>query len=730
MRAYIGLCKINLVLSFRDRSALLLNYLLPLSLFFMFAELLHADRGTISYVVTMALAMGIFTNGLLGAGMHAARDREANILRRFKVTPISPAPLLVASLVTGFVTYVPVVVLVLGLAGAMYGMPAPSRPVSLFLLLSLGILAFRSLGLIVASVANSSQEANLISQVLFLPMLMLNGTSIPLAMLPPWLQAAAQFLPSSHLTMGLQAILLRGEGLGGNWTAFLALGLTTLVSLFLSFQLFRWEKEEKLRSAAKLWVPLVLSPFLIVGLYQVYTKEQIRHNKLLFRQIQRNETTLVRGARIFTGDGRVIESGAVLIKEGKIVEVFEGPGPDAARLKAEVVESAGKTVLPGFIDVHVHLGVTGGIPDPSADPDLGSALSRSLAAYLYSGVTATRSAGDALQASLDARARVAGAEVLGATLYACGPLFTAEGGHGTEYFADLSPAARSAIEGPFLRLPKTPEEAREQVKELKKQGIDCIKAILEAGFQGAPFNRMDLTVFRAVAEEARRQGLPLVVHTGDSKDVVDALDAGAASIEHGSLRDEIPDEVFTRMARAGVYYVPTLSVVEGLLRWTSSQTDGLSRPLVQQVVPEALFAETRKALWAKRFDAPARASYFREALARGSDNLRRAHRAGVKLAVGSDAGNPLVFHGPTVQRELQLWAQAGIPPQVALQAATHHGAELLGAGEHLGRIEKGYDADLLVVDGDPLSDLSATERISLVIYKGEQINRSKLFSQQ
>lgn len=728
MRAYLGLCKINLVLALRDRTLLFLNYLLPLSVFIVTAQLSHAERGTISSAVTMALMMGIVINGLFGAATHTARDREMNILRRFKVTPISPLPVLTASLVTGLVTFVPAVVLVLGLAMGIYGMPAPARPVSLLLLLSLGILSFRSLGLIIASVANSVQEATMLVQVLFLPTLMLSGMTFPLALLPPWLQAMSQFLPGSHLSIGLHAILLRGEGLWGNPTAILALALTIPVSLFLSFQLFRWDKEEKLPRAAKLWIPVVLSPFLIVGVYQAYTEEQLHHNQLLFRQLQRNYTVLVRGARIFTGDGRVIESGSVLIKGGKVAEVFEGPAPDAASRNAEIMEGAGKTVLPGFIDVHVHLGAPAGLSEPSATPDT-KALPRALAGYLYSGITSVRSAGDGLHHSLMLRTRIAQAELLGATLHACGPAFTAEGGHGTEYFAHLPPAERGIIEGEYLRMPKTPEEARAQVKELKGQGIDCIKAILEAGREGALFNRMDVTVFRAVAAEAHQQGLPLAVHTGDLKDVVDALAAGAASIEHGSFREAIPEEVFARMAQAGVYYVPTLSVIEARLQRAQSRTDGLLRPLVQQVVPQASLAETRKALEAKKFEDPGQASYFREALERGRENLRRAHRAGVKLAIGSDAGNPLVFHGPTVQYELRLWGQAGIPAEVALQAATYHGAQLLGAGQHVGRIEKGYDADLLVVDGDPLSDLTATEQISEVFYKGEQIERPKLFSQ-
>jgi imidazolonepropionase-like amidohydrolase len=90
----------------------------------------------------------------------------------------------------------------------------------------------------------------------------------------------------------------------------------------------------------------------------------------------------------------------------------------------------------------------------------------------------------------------------------------------------------------------------------------------------------------------------------------------------------------------------------------------------------------------------------------------------------------ILIHGPAVHRELQLWVQAGIPPAEALKAATRNAAVLLGAGSRLGLIQPGFEATLIVVDGNPLEDISATERISTVIFKGERIDRPDLFDQK
>ena len=149
MKAYWALFRSNMRLTARDRGVLFFNYIFPLIFFFAFAELFHAGTGQgIAYFVGTVLTMGILGNGLWGAGMRAVQDREANILRRFKVTPISPLPILVASMLSGLLLYLPVIVLIAGLAHIIYAMPLPQHWISLVLMASLGVCAFRAIGLI------------------------------------------------------------------------------------------------------------------------------------------------------------------------------------------------------------------------------------------------------------------------------------------------------------------------------------------------------------------------------------------------------------------------------------------------------------------------------------------------------------------------------------------------------------------------------------------------------
>ncbi len=597
MKPYLALARVNLRLALRERIAIFFNYVFPLVFFFAFGTLMHAERGgVIAQVITMVLVIGILGNGLFGGGIRAVQDREQNVLRRFKVAPISPAPLLVASMVTGWALYIPAVIITFVLARVVYGMPFPDRWLSLLVLVSAGVIAFRAIGLIIASVANSAQESQILVQLVYLPMMFLTGTTFSITFLPAWAQAFAQFLPATYLVTALQSMILRHEALAQNWNALAILLLTAAVSLFLSVQLFRWEKEEKLRRSGKLALIAMVVPSLVLGGWRIHQHDSVDKTKMLYRQIQRDRALIIRGARIFTGDGGVIESGAVFVQSGKIAEIFRGPAP--AGLKADSIEAAGKTLVPGLIDARVELTAPGGLYDPPRSFQPAPAARRALAAYLYCGATAVRSVGDAPGL--------------------------------------VEPLGNAAANGEYL---------------------------------------------------------------------------GA--------------EVFTKSHRAGEAYIPALSVLEGKADLGAGDPELLNSTLVEQVGPPELIRGTRKALASHPPGHPEDAA-LRDAAAR----LMDAYHSGAMLVAGSGAGSPLVFHGPSVQRELALWVKAGIPPREALQAATCNAARWLGAETRIGAIRIGNDADLLLVDGDPLEDISALERVSEVIFKGERVERAALFEEQ
>ena len=274
MKSYLSLIAIDLKLAARLRTVIFFNYLFPLMIFFIFGVVFGAARdvGKITYVLTMSVTLGILGNGFFGAGIRAVQEREMNILRRYKVTPISPAPLLVASMVTGWVVFMPYILLVFTLAHTVYHMPWPVHFGQLLVFISLGLVTFRAMGLVIASVANNMQEAGILVQLCYFPMLFLSGATVPSDAFPRFVRIISQFIPATYLVQGVQGIILGGEGLSSK--AVFALSIAAVVGLILGVKLFRWEKEEKIRTSAKLWIVVVLLPFVLLGAYYAYKGEE------------------------------------------------------------------------------------------------------------------------------------------------------------------------------------------------------------------------------------------------------------------------------------------------------------------------------------------------------------------------------------------------------------------------------------------------------------------------
>ena len=413
MKPYLVQIKMSLRLLRRDRAVLFFNYFFPLLFFVIFAFTFGGAKnpGAMAQVVNMVLVLGVLGSGFFGAGIRAVQDRESNILRRYKVAPISPAPIIVSSLVSGLVSFLPSIVLILWLAHGWMKMPLPHRTLELVIFIAIGAVAFRAVGMIVAAVVNSMQESQIVTQMIYLPMLFLSGATFPLELFPHWLKVVSQFIPAYYLFQGMQSIVLGGGSLASNILPLSALVVTLFVALFVGTKLFRWEKEEKIKNSAKLWILVVLAPFFLIGFYQFHTDANAHQAKIVSHNMSRQRTWLIQNARIFVGNGQVIPNGSVLVRNGKIVSVSSGMQTVDG---ATVIDASGKTLLPGLIDMDVRLGLPGGIYSSSSDYANPKAAGRALAAYLYSGVTAVRSMGDSLTQTLALRASVADASDLGA----------------------------------------------------------------------------------------------------------------------------------------------------------------------------------------------------------------------------------------------------------------------------------------------------------------------------
>jgi ABC transporter DrrB family efflux protein len=274
MKPYLAVIAMDIRLALRLRAVIFFNYLFPLIFFFTFATVLKNEANNpMTFVVTMSVTLGVLGSGFFGAGIRAIQERELGILRRYKVTPITPAPLLVGSMFTGWAIFIPYIILLLLMAHFIYHMPLPVHFFGLLVFISLGLVAFRALGLVIASVANTMQEGTILVQLFYFPMLLLSGATFPSEKFPRVMQIIHNFVPATYMVEGMKSIMIDGKGLADkkNLLAVAVLLITIVAGTVISMKLFRWEKEEKIRGSAKLWILVVLLPFIVMGIWQWVT---------------------------------------------------------------------------------------------------------------------------------------------------------------------------------------------------------------------------------------------------------------------------------------------------------------------------------------------------------------------------------------------------------------------------------------------------------------------------
>ena len=407
-----------------------------------------------------------------------------------------------------------------------------------------------------------------------------------------------------------------------------------------------------------------------------------------------SKTMLLKNARIIDGNGSApTENQSVVVENGRIVEIAANKSV-ATHADADEIDLSGKTLLPGFIDCHVHIL---GNPDPRLSPRLSNVPIRDQAYLkgrslldainacrktLYAGFTTIRDLG-APNEVFALRDSIAAGEHLGPRILSAGKGITHTGGHGTEYSNDMAHVADGA------------EEVLRAIRYQAVAGADAIKII--GGTRPAlspPFRGREGYITEELepgVEEAHRAGIKVAAHAhSHTGGIKNCIRAGVDYIEHGFPLD---DEAADMMAERGTFLCPTLSV----------------NPAAQQAIEEGLWTYPGSEEQMRRMEA-----YARETVA-------LAKQAGVKIGLGTDAAMPLVFHGDNAH-EFELMVEYGLTTMEAIVAGTRNAAENVGLLDDIGTIEVGKYADLVVVNGDPLENIAILcepANIALVIKEGQ-----------
>jgi imidazolonepropionase-like amidohydrolase len=442
--------------------------------------------------------------------------------------------------------------------------------------------------------------------------------------------------------------------------------------------------------------------------------------QLVRRQVTPPPALLLRDVAVLDVATGVRTPGRDVLLRGERIEAIGPAGAKPAPEGAEVIEGGGATLLPGLVDAHAHL-----VSDPSPpwalqlpDPEW------VMHSYLYSGVTTVFDAADSSGDAFERRERVAAGLLLGPRIYTAGPAITVEGGHPVALVRAIAPWWLGWYLAPRMAVQVSgPEQAREAADEAARSGADLVKVIVDHLPQEAP--RMDAAEIRAAVEAAHARGVRVVAHIGTLEDALDAARAGVDAWMHGIYRERVSDEAIAELASFGIPMVPTLTVFDSyaqVLDGRPREATALERELG---VPETL-AELEHVPQ----DAAALATFraFLEEMQRergsNADNVRRLHAAGVTILAGSDPQNG-VFPGAAMHRELALLVAAGLTPVEAIRAATLAPARFLTQKDEpeFGEVKVGRIANLLLVDGDPTSDVGAVSNIRAVILRGAKLKR-------
>ncbi|WP_239013906.1 amidohydrolase family protein [Archangium violaceum] len=417
---------------------------------------------------------------------------------------------------------------------------------------------------------------------------------------------------------------------------------------------------------------------------------------------------VLEGAHVFDGDA--VSGPMTVVLEGERIRAVGPRGSLQVPAGARVVDYSGKTLIPGLIAAHSHVGNVSGV-ETGRRFYTRENITRQLARYAEYGVTTVNSLGlnPPLFYSLK---RELNGNASGADLYGAGPGIGAPLG--------TPPARGMGLEDDQVARPETPEAARAAVQDMARQGADMVKLWVDS--LGGSVPKLSPDIYRAAIDEAHRQGLRVFAHIHDLDDAKALVEAGVDVLGHG-VRDAPVDDAFVQAMKArGVWYIATINLDEANYLY-AEHPSWMDEPFFRAAVDPALQRRFDDATWRRETLASTGTEKSRKAVKLNQENLRTLHQAGVRIGFGTDSGAmPQRIPGFAEHRELELMTQAGLTPAQALRAATRDSAELLGLKDR-GAIAPGLVADLVVLDADPTQDIRNTRAIHAVWRRGVQVTR-------
>lgn len=415
-----------------------------------------------------------------------------------------------------------------------------------------------------------------------------------------------------------------------------------------------------------------------------------------------NNIVVLKGALLIDGTGRPPIANSVVVIEGGKIRAAGSAGLVSIPKHADVHDLAGKTVMPALVNLHGHLGLSNNGADSTNGNYTEENVHAQLDKYLAYGIGTIASLGQDGDLIYKLRDEQHAGTLGGARLFTAGRGFAEASDHPNPTDVRYRP--------------KTPDEARADVRELAAHHPDYLKMWVDDGLGHG--TKMQPQIYQAIIDEAHKQGIRAFAHEYYLADAKSLVAAGLDGFAH-SVRDQpVDSELIQAMKARHVFLIPTLVRDEVLFAYADG-TPWLDDPFFQAGLnPGALAAVRNPDFIAKARKDPDLLKY-RAGLEMAKKNLKTLSDAGVTIAFGTDSGIPTRFPGFFEHRELQLMVDAGLTPMQAIVAATQTNAEILKSDKVFGSLQPGRQADLLVLEASPLDDIHNTEKLSAVWQAGK-----------